>query len=126
MNAGISIAVPTLLTLLAFFGQAPAFAQGKDIRVAFIFDKTGPLEAYVKQTQTGLQMGLEYATNGTMTIGGRKLVLIERDSQGKQMSPSSNWPPPTPMTGPISPSARPVPVPHWRWCRWPKSTKKSC
>ncbi len=60
-----------------------ALSQGKDIRVAFIYDKTGPLEAYVKQTQTGLMVGLEYATNGTMTVAGRKIVLIERDSQGK-------------------------------------------
>ena len=60
-----------------------AFGQAKDIRVAFIFDKTGPLEAYVKQTQVGLQLGLEYATNGTMMVAGRKLVILERDSQGK-------------------------------------------
>ncbi len=60
-----------------------AQGQNKDIRVAFIYDKTGPLEAYVKQTQTGLMFGLEYATSGTMSIAGRKLVLIERDSQGK-------------------------------------------
>ena len=78
-----STALLALFVLCAPFVTSMAFAQGKDIRVAFIFDKTGPLEAYVKQTQTGLQMGLEYATNGTMTIGDRKLVIIERDSQGK-------------------------------------------
>ena len=78
-----SAALHALLVLCVLFVTTMAFAQGKDIRVAFIFDKTGPLEAYVKQTQTGLQMGLEYATNGTMTVGTRKLVLIERDSQGK-------------------------------------------
>ena len=58
-------------------------AQTKDIRIAFIFDKTGPLETYVKQTQTGFQMGLDYATGGTMSVAGKKLVLSERDSQGK-------------------------------------------
>ena len=83
MKARIGIASAALLALVMLFATTMAFAQGKDIRVAFIFDKTGPLEAYVKQTQTGLQMGLEYATNGTMTVGGRKLVIIERDSQGK-------------------------------------------
>ena len=60
-----------------------AFAQAKEIRVAFVYDKTGPLEAYVKQTQTGFVMGLDYATNGTMTVAGKKIKLIERDSQGK-------------------------------------------
>ena len=58
-------------------------AAAQDIRIAHVYDKTGPLEAYAKQTQTGLLMGLEYATGGTMTVNGRKLVLIEKDSQGK-------------------------------------------
>ena len=55
----------------------------QDIRIAHVYDKTGPLEAYAKQTQTGLLMGLEYATNGTMMVNGHKLVLIEKDTQGK-------------------------------------------
>ena len=58
-------------------------AAAQDIKIAHVYDKTGPLEAYAKQTQTGLLMGLEYATGGTMTVSGRKLVLIEKDSQGK-------------------------------------------
>ena len=60
-----------------------AMAQGKDIKIAHIYSKTGPLEAYGKQTQTGLMMGLDYATGGTMTVGGRKIVVIEKDDQGK-------------------------------------------
>ena len=62
----------------------PAAAQGKgDIRIAHVYSKTGPLEAYGKQTQTGLMMGLDYATGGTMTVNGRKLTVIEKDDQGK-------------------------------------------
>ncbi|MCY7389531.1 MAG: substrate-binding domain-containing protein [Burkholderiales bacterium] len=75
-----------LHALLAFGTGATsmhATAQGKDIRIAFVYDKSGPLEAYVKQTQTGLYMGLDIGTNGSMTIAGRKIVVIERDSQGK-------------------------------------------
>ena len=60
-----------------------AIAQGKDIRIAHIYSKTGPLEAYGKQTQTGLMMGLEYATGGSMQVAGRKIVVIEKDDQGK-------------------------------------------
>ena len=63
---------------------APALAQaGKDIRIALIASKTGPLEAYAKQTIVGFNMGLDYATGGTMTVAGRKLVVIEKDDQGK-------------------------------------------
>ncbi|RZL86635.1 MAG: ABC transporter permease, partial [Variovorax sp.] len=60
-----------------------SFAQSNEIRIAHIYSKTGPLEAYGKQTAVGLQMGLEYATGGTMMVGGKKIVLIEKDDQGK-------------------------------------------
>ncbi len=60
-----------------------AFGQAKDIKIAHVYSRTGPLEAYGKQTQTGLMMGLEYATGGTMTVNGRKIVVIEKDDQGK-------------------------------------------
>ncbi len=61
-----------------------AFAQTKgEVRIAHVYSKTGPLEAYGKQTQTGLMMGLEYATGGTMTVAGKKIVVIEKDDQGK-------------------------------------------
>ncbi len=70
------------LAALASTVSLSAFAA-EEIRIAHIYSKTGPLEAYGKQTQTGLQMGLEYATGGTMMVGGKKIVLIERDDQGK-------------------------------------------
>ena len=60
-----------------------ALAQGKDIKIAIIASKTGPLEAYAKQTIVGFQMGLDYATGGTMAVAGKKLVVIEKDDQGK-------------------------------------------
>jgi branched-chain amino acid transport system substrate-binding protein len=60
-----------------------AQAQGKEVRIAHIYSKTGPLEAYGKQTATGFMMGLDYATGGTMTVAGKKLVVIEKDDQGK-------------------------------------------
>jgi len=58
-------------------------SQAQEVRIGFVFDKTGPLEAYFKQTQAGFQMGLDYATGGTMVVAGRKLRVIERDSKGK-------------------------------------------
>jgi len=69
---------------LAALASPLAFAQGKgEIRIAHVYSKTGPLEAYGKQTQTGLMMGLDYATGGTMTVAGKKIVVIEKDDQGK-------------------------------------------
>jgi branched-chain amino acid transport system substrate-binding protein len=73
-----ALAVASLSAPGAVFAQA-----GKDVRIALIASKTGPLEAYAKQTIVGFNMGLEYATGGTMTVAGRKLVVIEKDDQGK-------------------------------------------
>ncbi|RYZ13232.1 MAG: ABC transporter permease [Comamonadaceae bacterium] len=66
-----------------FLSPTSALAQSGEIRIAHIYSKTGPLEAYGKQTQTGFAMGLDYATGGTMTVAGKKLVVIEKDDQGK-------------------------------------------
>lgn len=71
-----------LLAALAALCMNSAVAA-KDFVVAHVYDKTGPLEAYAKQTQTGLMLGLEYATQGTMTVAGRKIRVIEKDNQGK-------------------------------------------
>ena len=67
-----------MVSSLALTGAAFA-----DIKIAHIYDKTGALEAYAKQSHDGLMMGLEYATGGTMEINGEKLVVIEKDSQLK-------------------------------------------
>jgi branched-chain amino acid transport system substrate-binding protein len=71
------------LAVLATAFAAPAFSQSKEIKIAHIYSKTGPLEAYGKQTAIGFMMGLDYATGGTMTVAGKKLVVIEKDDQGK-------------------------------------------
>jgi branched-chain amino acid transport system substrate-binding protein len=67
----------------AVLAGTAAFAQSKEIRIAHIYSKTGPLEAYGKQTATGFLMGLDYATGGTMSVAGKKIVVIEKDDQGK-------------------------------------------
>jgi len=68
--------------LLAAPLMASAQAKG-EIRIAHVYSKSGPLEAYGKQTQTGLMLGLEYATGGTMMVAGKKITVIEKDDQGK-------------------------------------------
>jgi branched-chain amino acid transport system substrate-binding protein len=58
-------------------------ARSDDLKIALIYGRTGPLEAYAKQTETGLKLGFEYATKGTMEVDGRKIVIITKDDQGK-------------------------------------------
>jgi branched-chain amino acid transport system substrate-binding protein len=62
---------------------SPPARAADPVKVALIADSTGPLEAYAKQTITGFKLGLEYATKGTMTVAGRKIDVIEKDSQTK-------------------------------------------
>ncbi|TFZ04701.1 substrate-binding domain-containing protein [Ramlibacter rhizophilus] len=78
----------TLIALAALaastFASPFALAQsGNEIKIAHVYSRTGPLEAYGKQTQAGLLMGLEYATGGTMAVNGKKITVIEKDDQGK-------------------------------------------
>jgi len=58
-------------------------ASAGDIKVCLIAGKTGPLEAYAKQTEAGFMLGLEYLTKGTMKVGGDKLEVIVKDDQLK-------------------------------------------
>ncbi len=63
--------------------SSTVLAQSKEIRIAIIASKTGPLEAYAKQTIVGFHMGLDYATGGTLQVAGKKIVVLEKDDQGK-------------------------------------------
>src|SRR5262245_14062787 len=75
-----------LIVLRVIFAAAIALAavctgaQAQDIKIAHVYDKTGPLEAYAKQSHIGFMMGLEYATGGKLEVLGRKVVVIEKDT----------------------------------------------
>ncbi len=71
------------LALAAALVAGGGAAHADDLKVALIRGLTGPLQAYAKQTETGFMMGLEYATKGTMEVGGRKIVVITKDDQSK-------------------------------------------
>jgi branched-chain amino acid transport system substrate-binding protein len=82
----VALAAIAAVSVAAALPSTAVFAQAKDskeIKIAHIYSKTGPLEAYGKQTATGFMLGLDYATGGTMTVAGKKLVVIEKDDQGK-------------------------------------------
>lgn len=74
----------TLLAISLFAAFAgSALAAGPDLKIALIAGKTGVLEAYAKETETGFMMGLEYLTGGKMEVAGRKLKVIVKDDQSK-------------------------------------------
>jgi branched-chain amino acid transport system substrate-binding protein len=71
-----------LAVALALLGATSA-AIGQELRIALILGKTGPFEAYAKETETGFMMGLEYLTGGKMELDGRKLKVLVKDDQLK-------------------------------------------
>ncbi len=82
-NGWVSRSVALLATAAALTFAAGGIAAAQELKIALIAGKTGPLEAYAKQTETGFMMGLEYLTKGTMTWEGKKIVVIVKDDQIK-------------------------------------------
>ena len=53
------------------------------IKIGVLASKTGALESYGKQTLRGFELGLDYATNNTMKVDGRKIQYIVEDTETK-------------------------------------------
>ncbi|GHF57148.1 substrate-binding domain-containing protein [Seohaeicola zhoushanensis] len=63
---------------------APAVAQEDPIKIALVHGTSGSSFAvYSQQSETGFQLGLEYATKGTMKVKGHPIELIFKDTQFK-------------------------------------------
>lgn len=61
--------------------SAASLHAADSIRIAHVTDFTGGLAPYAEQLHIGLNLGFEYATEGTMTIEGRDIEIIRKDSQ---------------------------------------------
>jgi branched-chain amino acid transport system substrate-binding protein len=69
------------ILLLCGLSFCAAAVQAADIKVALIESKTGALEAYARQTETGFMMGLDYYTKGSLSVEGRKIAVAVMDDQ---------------------------------------------
>ncbi|MED4886289.1 substrate-binding domain-containing protein [Lysinibacillus fusiformis] len=58
-------------------------AEGGTIRIGVLASLTGALESYGKQTQRGFDLGVEYATGGTMEVSGKKIEIVYEDTETK-------------------------------------------
>ncbi len=54
--------------------------EGNPLVVGLMTDKSGALAIYGPSQTQGFYLGLEYATNGTMEVAGRPIVVIEKDN----------------------------------------------
>lgn len=57
--------------------------DNKVIKVGVLASLTGALETYGKQTVQGFELGLEYATEGTMEVNGHKIEFVVEDTETK-------------------------------------------
>ena len=66
------------------FASAQAALAEDPIKIALVHGTSGnALEAFSRQTQTGFELGLEYATDGTMMVKGHPIEIIYKDTQFK-------------------------------------------
>ncbi|MFC4023302.1 substrate-binding domain-containing protein [Oceanobacillus longus] len=60
-------------------------AAGEDtqetIKIGVLASLTGALEAYGDQTKKGFELGLDYATDGTMEVAGKKIEVFFEDTE---------------------------------------------
>ncbi|MFJ7647216.1 substrate-binding domain-containing protein [Lysinibacillus sp. NPDC097279] len=58
-------------------------AEGGTIKIGVLASLTGALESYGKQTQRGFDLGIEYATSGSMEVNGKKIEIVYEDTETK-------------------------------------------
>ncbi|WP_156644696.1 substrate-binding domain-containing protein [Lentibacillus sp. JNUCC-1] len=51
------------------------------VKIGVLASLTGALESYGEQTKRGFELGLEYATDGTMEVAGKKIEVIYEDTE---------------------------------------------
>jgi branched-chain amino acid transport system substrate-binding protein len=64
-------------------GNGDKAEKKEPIKIGVLASTTGALESYGKQTLRGFELGLEYATEGTMEVAGRKIEFVVEDTETK-------------------------------------------
>ncbi|WP_226676775.1 substrate-binding domain-containing protein [Rossellomorea aquimaris] len=57
--------------------------EQETVKIGVLASLTGALESYGKQTKQGFELGLEYATDGTMEVAGKKIEVVYEDTETK-------------------------------------------
>lgn len=78
---GIVSVISLLLITSACSSDTAGSSNDDIIKIGVLVSLTGPLEAYGKQTVEGFELGLEYATDGTMEVAGKKIEFIVEDTE---------------------------------------------
>lgn len=64
-------------------GNGTGEEQGEQevVKIGVLASLTGALESYGKQTTQGFELGIEYATDGTWEVAGKKIEVIYEDTE---------------------------------------------
>jgi len=74
----------TLATAVAMGGAGGVMAADDTAKIALVHGISGhTFEVFSKQSQTGFELGIEYATGGTGMVKGKKIEIIKKDTQFK-------------------------------------------
>ncbi|MGG3738462.1 substrate-binding domain-containing protein [Aeribacillus pallidus] len=80
----ITCVIGSLLLTSACGSDSSSSEKEKDtIKIGLLASLTGALEAYGKQTVRGFELGLDYATDGTGEVVGKKIEFIVEDTETK-------------------------------------------
>ena len=90
MKGSKQIVIFTIFVLLTLVLVSPSAMSAEPIKIANIEALSGPFEQFGNQSRVGFELGMEYATNGSMKLLGRPVEIIVKDSQikpaiGKQL-----------------------------------------
>jgi branched-chain amino acid transport system substrate-binding protein len=80
LRAGLTA---TVLALTALAGLPGIGRAQEPIKIGLVQGLTGAFEVYAKQVVDGFKLGLEYGTQGTNEVLGRKIQVIVEDDQLK-------------------------------------------
>src|SRR5262249_17433205 len=58
-------------------------ADNTTLKIGLLTDQSGALKQYGMEQERGFMLGLQYATNGTMEVAGRKIEVVKQDNAGK-------------------------------------------
>lgn len=75
--------VSRVFIFVALVLTAGAAVAAGPIRIAHVYDNSGALAEHGQHLQRGLELGFEYATDGSWQMLGRRLEIIEKDSRSR-------------------------------------------
>jgi len=80
MKNSITKLVALLLVALLSLGVISAASAEDIIKIGVLTSFSGALQDYGDQMYEGFMLGLEYATNGTMVVAGKKIEVVTADT----------------------------------------------